>query len=214
VVLAEGFVPRIIGFAQFDEQPLWQFYDCGIALAAAVSGHVSDDAGKPLEGVEVRLGDVVPNGGGRYESPDEYRFKTDAQGRFHAALVPAGTATVWVHKTDYCRPGLGQPIKIPASDISVKMLRSARILVTVDFAGAKRPEGYIVQIAPEGGNAIGTWGGSSNIDAGNQVMFRDVPPGRYIIHGRPNPSRADEQSKPVTIEVKGGQASRITLSAK
>ena len=45
-------------------------------------------------------------------------------------------------------------------------------------------------------------------------MFRDVPPGRYVIKGRPNPSSANQESNPVTIEIKGGQASRITLSAK
>ena len=60
VVEADGYVPRIVGYAQFDEQPLWQSYECGIAPAAAVSGRVTDDAGKPLEGVEVRLSDVVP----------------------------------------------------------------------------------------------------------------------------------------------------------
>jgi hypothetical protein len=95
-----------------------------------------------------------------------------------------------------------------------EMVRSARILVTVDFAGAKRPEAYIVEIAPEGGNVVGSWGGSANIDTGNQFMFRDVPPGRYTIKGRPNPSSANQESDPVTIEIKGGQASRITLSAK
>ena len=156
VVEAEGYVPRIIGYAQFDEQPLWQFYDCGIALAAPVSGHVSDDAGKPLEGVEVRLSDVVPEVADGMNPLTSLRFKTDAQGRFHTDQVPAGTATVWVHKKDYCRPGLGQPIKIPANDVALTMVRSARILVTVDFAGATRPEGYIVEIAPEGGNAFGS----------------------------------------------------------
>ena len=214
VVEAEGYVPRIVGYVQLDEQPLWQFYDCGVARATTVSGIVTDDAGTPLEGVEVRLGDVAPESGGRYESPDPFTLTTDAQGRFLTDHVPAGTATVWVHKKDYCRPGLGQPIKIPANDVTLKMLRSARILVTVDFAGAKRPEAYIVEIAPEGGNVVGSWGGSANIDAGNQFMFRDVPPGRYVIKGRPNPSSANQESEPVTIEIKGGQASRITLSPR
>jgi hypothetical protein len=214
VVEAAGYVPKIVGYAQFDEQPLWQFYDCGIAQAAAVSGRVTDDAGKPLEGVEVRLSDVVPSAGGRYESPNDYQFKTDADGRFQTDQVPSGSANVWVHKTDYCRPGLGKPIKIPATDVALTMVRSARIMVTVDFAGAKRPAGYIVEIAPEGGNAIGSWGGSGNIDAGNQIMFRDVPPGRYIIKGRPNPSSENQVSKPVTIDIKGGQATRITILAK
>ena len=123
-------------------------------------------------------------------------------------------ANVWVHKKDYCRPGLGQPIKIPASDVALTMVRSGRILVTVDFAGRQRPEAYIVEIAPEGGNVVGSWGGSANIDAGNQFIFRDVPPGRYVIKGHPNPSSADQASNPVTIELKGGQASRITLKAR
>ena len=67
------------------------------------------------------------------------------------------------------------------------MSKSPRIIVTVDFAGDARPEGYIVEIKPEAGNAVGSWGGSGNIDAGNQIMFRDIPPGRYVIQGRPNP---------------------------
>jgi hypothetical protein len=35
-----------------------------------------------------------------------------------------------------------------------------------------------------------------------------------VIKGRPNPSSSDQESKPVTIEINGGQASRITLSAR
>jgi hypothetical protein len=66
---------------------------------------------------------------------------------------------------------------------------------------------------PDGGQAVGSWGGSANIDARNQVMFRDVPPRRYTIQGRPNPSSADQHSKPLTIELNGGQASRIKLPA-
>ena len=47
----------------------------------------------------------------------------------------------------------------------------------------------------------------------NQIMFRDVTPGRYVIQG--NPTRpCHQQSKPVNIELKPGQASRITLPAK
>ncbi len=66
---------------------------------------------------------------------------------------------------------------------------------------------------PEGGSVVGSWGGSSNIDAANQVMFRDVPAGRYVIRGRPNPSSANQGSKPLAIELKSGQATRLTLPA-
>ena len=101
---------------------------------------------------------------------------------------------------------------MPATDVALTM--NPRIIITVDFAGAERPAGYIVMMTPEGGEAVGKWAGSGNIDAGNQIMFRDVTPGRFVIRGQPNPSTADQQSKPVNIELKPGQASRITLPAK
>jgi hypothetical protein len=129
------------------------------------------------------------------ESPNEQSTKTDADGRFRADQVPVGTATVWLRKSGYCRPGLGQPIKTPANDVELRsraritfpilaksgdwvagvsssrprrsrlgpgsrrrdpshpletieqlilarlltMMKAARIVVTVDFAGADRP---------------------------------------------------------------------------
>jgi hypothetical protein len=94
------------------------------------------------------------------------------------------------------------------------MMKSARLRVTVDFNGKNRPTDYIVEIEPEGGSAVGTWGGSGNIDAHNQIAFYDVPPGRYVLHGHPNPSSANERTKPLTIELKGGRSTEITLSAK
>ena len=69
VVEADGFVPRVAGYARFDEQPRWQSYDCGLARSAPVSGRVTDEDGKPLADVDVRLDNVQPESGGRYESP-------------------------------------------------------------------------------------------------------------------------------------------------
>ena len=52
--------------------------------------------------------------------------------------VPVGNAAIWVRKSGYCRPGLGQAIKTPSDDVDITMMKSARIIVTVDFAGAAR----------------------------------------------------------------------------
>ena len=38
VIEADGFVPRVAGYAQFDDQPRWHFYDCGLARPAPVVG--------------------------------------------------------------------------------------------------------------------------------------------------------------------------------
>jgi hypothetical protein len=214
VVEADGFVPKVAGHARFDDQPRWQSYDCGLARPATVSGRVTDDAGKPLEGVAVRLDDVQPESGGRYESPLEYAFKTDAEGRFRAEQVPRGTATIWLHKPGYCRPGLGLPIATPRDDVALQMMKAASVRVTVDFTGKERPAGYIVSIAPEGGEVVGSYGGSGNIDSGNQMTFEIVPPGRYVLRGRPNPGSDAEETGPVTVDLKGGQAVEVTLKAK
>jgi hypothetical protein len=215
VVEAEGYVPRIAGYARFDGQPRWASYDCRLSRAAAVSGRVSDDEGWPLADVEVRIQDVASDVGGRYESPDGYSCRTGADGRFHSDRVPVGRATIWLHKRGYCRPGLGLPITTPAKDLELSMLKSAGVRIVVEFAGARPAGGFIVQMEPEGGSAVGKWGGSGEIDSANRIAFHEIPPGRYVLQGRPNPSSGDKhQAGPVTIDLKGGQTLAVTLRAR
>ncbi|MDG3006183.1 carboxypeptidase-like regulatory domain-containing protein [Paludisphaera mucosa] len=214
VVSAEGFVPRVAGYVQADEQPRWQPFDCGLAAAASVSGRIVDEAGGPLAGVEVRLDNVQPKSGGRYESSREYRCTTDADGRFRAEPVPEGTASVWLFKPGYCRPGLGLSITSPAEDVALTMMKASGVRVTVDFGGAARPGGYMVKIEPEGGEAEGSFGGVGDVDARNQLAFEIVPPGRYVIWGQPNPGSSDERSERITVELKGGETAEATLKAK
>jgi len=113
VVEAEGYAPRVAGYARFDDQPRWCSCDCGLARVASVSGRIVDDAGKPLADADVRLADVVSQVGARYESPHRYLVKSDTDGRFHFKQVPIGSATIRPHKSGYCRPGLGQPVVMP-----------------------------------------------------------------------------------------------------
>ncbi len=181
--------------------------------AAEVAGHVSDQDGKPLPEVDVRLADVSVASQGRYEAPHEYKVRTDANGNFRFGNVPIGNATIRLHKAGYCRPGLGHAVTTPAKDIVLGMMKSAAIQVTVDFAGMARPSGYIVEMEPDGGAAVGKWSGSGNIDAMNQITFKDVPPGYYEIHGHPNPSRANERTKPLLVELKGGETKTLTIRA-
>jgi hypothetical protein len=214
VVFADGYVPRIIGYGQFDDQPRWQSYDCGLARSATVSGRVTDEAGQPLADVDVRLQDVEPSNGGRYELAHEHALKTDADGRFKAEGLPKGKATIWLHRFGYCRPGLGLTVKTPADGVTLTMMKSARVRVTVDFGQRKRPGEYLVAIKPAGGEVVGSWGGSGRIDEHNQIHFTDVPPGKYVFHGHPNPWSAQDQTEPITVDLKGGRAAEITLKAK
>jgi hypothetical protein len=214
VVEADGYGPRVVGYVRFDDQPGWHAFHCGLSRLASVSGRIADDAGKPLADVEVRLADVVSGRDGRYESAQEYSSKTDADGRFRFDQVPVGKATIRLHKSGYCRPGLGHPITTPAQDVGLEMIRSARVRVAVDFTRTKRPAAYIVHMEPEEGEAVGKWSGSGNVHANNQISFDDVPPGRYVVRGQPNPSSRNQQTEPLTIDLKGGQTTQVTLSAK
>lgn len=214
VVEAEGFAPRVAGYAQSDGQPCWQPYDCALARAASVSGRVVDEDGKPMAGVDVRLTRVAPTTGGRYESPSEYASKTDADGRFTVDQAPLGSASIRVNAPGHHGPGLGVPVTTPKADVEIRMMRSASLRVTVDFAGKGRAGDYLVKIAPEGGEVVGTYGGSGNIDAENRMNFEVVPPGRYVLTGRPNPGSDSEQTDPVTVELTGGQVLEVTLKAK
>jgi len=103
---------------------------------------------------------------------------------------------------------------MPKEDIALAMKKSARVHVTVDFGATARPQGYIVSIEPEGGGGVGTWGGSGNIDDKNQISFENVPPGKYVLQGRPNPGRANEGSASVTADLKGGETTEVILFYK
>lgn len=212
VVAADGYVPRVVGFGQFDEQPGWHEYNAGLTPPTQVTGHVTDNSGKPIQDVAVRLDDVEHHGE-LYESPDEYKTTTDADGRFHFDQVPAATARVWVSKTGYCHSGLGPTITTPAKDVALTMKAAGVINVTVDFGNAKRPKGYIVELEPEGGNVVGSWGGSGNINKENKISFKDAPPGRYSVKGRPNPGSAKEETTPITIDLKGGENKEVKITA-
>ena len=51
-----------------------------------------------------------------------------------------------------------KPINTPNEDVVLQMMKSAFVRVTVDFQGKDAPKNYIVNIEPEGGNVVGSWG--------------------------------------------------------
>lgn len=214
LVELDGYAPRLAGYVTADTQPGWRTIDCGLARAANVSGWVFDETGGPLADVRVSLSNIVAGDGAGYRAPTDYSTTTDAKGHYILKDVPRGKGRLSIYKPDYCRPGLGEEVELPANSVVLQMQRSATVTVTVDF-GARKPKGeYIVNIEPEGGPMVGLWSGSAQINAENQHTFKDVPPGRYTLHGRPNPGAAREKTKSVTLELTGGQQHAVKLEAK
>ncbi len=214
VLTAEGYVPRVIAYSQYDDQPRWLEHNAGLSKPASVTGRVVDEQGKPLPDVDVRIGDLATKNGGSYEISDDPNLKTDAEGRFRFDGAPLGTASVWIHKPGYVRPGLGPTIETPATDLKLEMRLSAKLKVTVDFSDTTRPEGYIVHIEPEEGEQVGKWSGDGNIDAAGHITYQDIPPGRYVVHGRPNPGSESQQTSKIALDLKGGATTEVTIKAK
>lgn len=214
VLMADGYATRIIGYRKVDEQPRWFEFNSGLSKAGRVSGQVIDRDGQPLADVNVSVHDFDAKNTGRYEVLEGNSIKTDAEGCFTFESLPISNASVRVYKLGYVRPGLGQEITIPVTDLRLQMESSASLLVRVNFADAKPPTDYLVQIVPEGGARVGKWSGSASINADQWIEFENVPAGKYTITGGPNPGRADQQTAPATIELKLGERATITLKAR
>ena len=240
VVAADGYVPAWAGnyAANSDDfrSPRWHLFNCRLSRAASVSGRALDEAGSPLADVDVQLNAA-------YGSTREYTAKTDAEGRFRFDQVPAAGATIRARKSGYCHPGAKKPIATPAEDIALTLVKTAKVRVTVDFAGTHRPETYIVDIEPEDGAAIpnwaeirkevrncvqfspwdgeatvGPWVEVNKLDKNNRVRFEGVPPGKYVLQGWPSQwgsgGEGVPESKPLAIDLKSGETAEITLPAK
>jgi hypothetical protein len=213
IIEGSGYVPRVLGYFVTNDQPRWHSYDGGLARPATVAGRVTD-GGQPLADVEVRLDGATASDGSYYERAVVPTIKTNKDGRFRAEGLPIGGVNVWVHKPGYIRPGLRLSISTPKEDVELSMIKAGRIVVTVDFTGKERPKGYIVQIAPEEGAAVGSYSGSGQINDKNQISFDYVPPGRYVVRGRPNPGADNQQTEPVAAPVMSGQTAEIKITAK
>jgi len=214
VVEADGFVPRVVGYAKCFDQPQWQSFESSLARAVSVSGRVTDKSGAPLKDVDVRLIDVHVEPGGEYESPSDFQFKTDVEGRFRSDHVPAGSATIWLQKSGYSEAGLGRTVTLPSNEIELQLTKAGSIRVTVDFNGKKRPAGYMVELEPEGGNVVGSYGGSATIDGNNGFTFENVPPGKYVVKGHPSRYQEREVSEAVKVDLQGDNAEDVTIKAK
>lgn len=215
VAYAEGYVPRTVGYVSTDDQPSYTSFECELAKPSNIRGRIVDDQGTPLKDASVRLANFVAGKGQRYKPFGDYVVETDAQGAFELANVPIGNATLHCAKDGYFRAGLGDAVTVPQREtIELVMSLASRIEITVLFRSPNPPVDYLVKMSPQGGPAVGKWSGSARIDNQSQVVFRNVPPGEYVVVGHPNPTGADEKTPPITVDLVGGQTHEVTITAK
>lgn len=211
---ADGYAPRVLGYAREGGRPQWRGFDGRLAREAKLTGRVIDADGAPLADVAVRLSDVATGGGQMtYKLPDDFRVQTGPDGRFTFNHLPTGTARVRASKEGLIQIGLGPTVDLPG-EIEVTLSRAAAVRVVVDFSQTMRPAQFLVEMAPEEGEMVGRWSGSGQIDAAASLTFRNVPPGRYVIYGRPNPGRKQEETARQTLDLIPGETTEVVLIAK
>lgn len=203
-----GYAARRLSYLNITDDPSWQRIDGALSKSQIVEGSVVDAEGKPIAGATVWLM------GTEYEGPDQLECNTDEDGHFYFAGVPGGTASIRCHKEGYCQIGLPSVINVPSEKgLRMSLVQAGSLLVFVDFNKPK-PSDYMVHIADARGEKAGRWGGAGSIDTDCKIQFDNIPPGKYKIHGRPNPSSESELTKPIEVEVIGGKTIEVTIEAK
>lgn len=215
IATSPGYASRRVGYVRYDHQPGWEMFDTKLAKVGVVRGRVVDEAGHGIEGVDIRLANLADTKGHPYDVHGAGETKTNQRGEFEFHQVPIGKASIWVHKKDYVRPGLGLDVTIPSEGHELQMGLSGSLQVQVVFSSPRDPQlQYLVHIGPDGEEVVGSWGGSGNVDEEGLRVFTGIPPGRYRIYGRPNPGSDSQQTETQTIEIVGGKETKAIIKTK
>jgi hypothetical protein len=202
---ADGYATRLLGYATFRGDTLKEYPSATLAAAKTLAGWVVLGDGKPVAGLSVRADSLISADGKGYVPLDSLKTVTDAKGGFTFGGLPAGSCQISVHGTGYTQQAVLERHTIPADDITIRMSGSGNIRGKVTRNGdVPTDASYIANLTPEGGNKVGSWGGSMQIKADGTFEFNDVPPGRYTVTARPNPGPVlkgkDPNEKAITVE--------------
>lgn len=217
VASADGYAARVLGFAEFKADTLKEFA-VRLSPPATLAGTVVDTDGKPVAGVSVRADSVMGPDGRGYLLPAEASATTDARGAFALATLPRGHCQLHASATGYSMldPLTVQAVPTPGG-LTVRVAAAGTVKARVAKpGGGPLGQPYMVRLTPEGGDKVGSYGGSGDVAADGTMRFDNVPPGRYTVTFRPNPGPSVQGKDPNerAIEVKGGQTVEVNFEVK
>ncbi len=211
VVRADGYVARRVGYEEIGPLTLLRFENVQLVKGMEFTGKVADSLGSPVPEANVRLsGNIAMNGLG-YQLADLPETKTDKNGAFVFESVPPGYCHVSTRKRGYSSVGSAFAKKI-VDGMTVSMEIAGMLRVRVRYPNNEMPTGdHIVEVTPEGGNVVGSWGGSARINARGEKIFRNVPPGKYTVSAYPNPRNGNTKYPSQVVEFDGKKAKSVEL---
>ncbi|QEG00601.1 Cna protein B-type domain protein [Stieleria maiorica] len=219
VVSAPGFASKDKYYHSFTETTFKKL-DVALAKAAEVRVRAVDGQGKPIPDVVVRVRNCIDRSGNFYRVAGEHEYKTDSAGEFVVTDVPHGKLKFISRTQDYFYNSVLNEHDTGESPIVLKLLPTGTVTVSVATAGGQAVTSkYIVEIdqadADRGdGSKVGSWGGSANIAADGSYTFKNIPPGDYVVTGKPNPGRESDRTDPTKVQIKGKDHHDVNLTAK
>ena len=211
LVRCQGYARRVLGYVEC-KKGTFKTFTVRMSPAVEQTGSVVDSEGKPIAKVKVRLDNTIAFDGRGYPTSrvnENQEVTTDAQGHFTLTGLPRGEAVITIWGSNLHQIDMLKPHTIPGPPLVIKTAGTGTIKGKVIGRNEKTAEGT-VSVWPEGGEVVGSWGGSMNLSEGGTFLFENVPPGKYFISDDPG-AKYQKNGKPMLIEVKAGEAVEVEL---
>ncbi len=219
IVAADGFASKDVYYHSFTESTYRQIA-VKLGPVANVTVRVVDQQGNPLSGVDIGIENCRDRQGKSYRIAGAQQYKSDDNGEFLLDGIPEGRIKFRCRNAGYYYNSVLNEHKTSDSPLILKLLATGEVTISVVSADGKPITAkYIVEIEKEGmdltkGGRHGSWGGSANIGENGTYTFKNVPPGRYIVTGKPNPGRIHKRTEPTMVKIEGKDHQSIELIAK
>ncbi|MDB5354516.1 MAG: hypothetical protein JWN24_969 [Phycisphaerales bacterium] len=186
VASADGYVPRMVGYAEFRGDTLKRF-TIEFAAPAQIDGTVSDTKGKPIAGVNVRADTVMASNGRGYLLTEQKLVTTDENGHFVITGLPRGSVQLFTYGKTYAPLDVLAAHAVPSQNVALRMTATGKIKGKVYTKEATAFQGSVMANPPK--DPIGKWGGGMRVAPDGSYQFDDVPPGEYVLttDGTPMP---------------------------
>ena len=216
IVTAKEYATRFLGYAEFRRNTLKR-YTVELSTAAVLRGTVADTDGKPVAGVNVRVDSVIGPDGRGYLLPDPLQATTNDKGAFELTGLPHGHAQIFAYGNHYQMLDVLKLYTVPEDHVELRLTATGTIKGKVLARDGKRATNGNVEVEPEGGAKIGSWGGSSNTKADGSFVFDNVPPGTYVLSAiatNPGPALRGKDPNAKKVVVKAGQTVEVDVTGR
>ena len=180
-VSAPGYAGRKTGVYN-NKRPEYHEFETSLARPGCIKGVVTDVDGRPIEGVEVSVRNVVGTDGFGYKCIGDRAAVSDKQGRFEISSLPLGRTNLHCRKAPWhMKDSIFEQYQIPSDGIRLTMVGTGIICGKVVDKDGGIPSGDVhIRVRPHG-EQLGKWGGSARVKEDGSFEFTGVPPGEYFI---------------------------------